>query len=103
MTFLISTLLLLASLGAGLHIRSRRGRRAIQARQRQVEQPNSSYSAPGVRRLVDLERWERIPREELHTVNRAEVDRLLRRAKTSGPDALSEEERRFLDNMVPRG
>ena len=101
MTFWISALVFLAGLGAGLRNRSRRARRANIARGRQVEQPNSFYAAPGVRRLVDLERWKRIPLKRLHAVNRAEADRLLRQARAAGPDTLSTMERRFLDNMVP--
>lgn len=100
MTFWISALLIVTGLGAGLRIRAWRGRRATASREREVEKPNSSFSAPGVRVLVDLERWEGIPLEGLHPINRDEVDRLLQQARATGSDTLSVEERRFLDNMV---
>jgi len=97
----ISALLFVTSLGLGFGLRLRqRLRRQLVARQRRVEEPNSYYSAPGVRRLVDLERWGRIPIEQLHPLNRDEVRRLLRLARGTGSDALAPKERRFLDNMT---
>jgi membrane associated rhomboid family serine protease len=48
----------------------------------------------------DLARWERIPRERLHEVNRAEVDRVLEKAQAEGPSSLSAEERAFLDRLA---
>jgi hypothetical protein len=101
----ISTLLVLAGFSLGLRVRLRalRRRRDVLARQRRVEQPNSYYSAPGVRRLVALERWGGIPLGPLHPLNREEVTRLLRLVETAGPDVLSSRERRFLDNLVPNG
>jgi hypothetical protein len=97
----ISALLFVTSLGVGFGLRLRlRLRRQLVARQRRVEEPNSYYSAPGVRRLVDLERWGRIPIEQLHPLNRDEVRRLLRLARAAGSDALAPKERRFLDNMT---
>lgn len=100
MVIWISALLLVAAVSGGLSIRQRTRQRARRAHQRCVEQPNSFYSAPGVRRLMDLERWGRIPIEQLHAVNRDEVRRLLRVAQAAGSDALSPSERRFLDNMA---
>ncbi|HJS46852.1 MAG TPA: rhomboid family intramembrane serine protease [Gemmatimonadales bacterium] len=49
----------------------------------------------------DLTRWSRIPREQLHEVNRAEVDRVMEKARAGGPTSLSAEERAFLDRLVP--
>ncbi len=49
----------------------------------------------------DLVRWERIPRERLHEVNRAEVDRVMEKARADGPASLTVEERAFLDRLVP--
>ena len=49
----------------------------------------------------DLLRWERIPREQLHEVNRAEVDRVMEKARASGPASLTVEERAFLDRLAP--
>jgi hypothetical protein len=96
----ISALLFMTGLGLGLRIRQRVRRQRLVARQRRVEQPNSHYSAPGVRQLVDLERWGRIPVDHLHPLNRDEVRRLLRLARAAGSEALAPKERRFLDNMV---
>jgi hypothetical protein len=101
MAFRISALLFVSGLGAGLRLRARRRRRALLVRRRVVERPNSFYSAPGVRRLVDLERWGRIPVEQLHPLNRDEVRRLLRRVRADGPGALAPRERRFLDGLAP--
>jgi hypothetical protein len=99
MVIWISALLFATGLGVGLGIRHRL-RPQLRARHRRVEQPNSYYSAPGVRRLIDRERWARIPVEQLHPLTRDEVHRVLRLVDATGPDVLSERERRFLDNMV---
>jgi hypothetical protein len=96
----ISALLLATGLGVGLGIRHRLRRHELRARHRRVEQPNSHYAAPGVQRLIDRERWARIPLEQLHPLNRDEVHRVLRLVDGVGPDVLSDRERRFLDNMV---
>jgi hypothetical protein len=98
----ISAVLFVTGVGVGLRIRLRMRRRALLAQERRVEEPNSYYSAPGVRRLVDLERWGRIPLEQLHPLNRDEVRRLLRLARAAGSDALAPRERQFLDNMAVR-
>lgn len=98
----ISALLFVTGLGLGLRIRQRVRRRRRVAERRRVELPNSHYSAPAVRRLVDLERWGRIPLDRLHPLNRDEVRRLLRLARDAGSDALAPRERRFLDNMAGR-
>lgn len=90
-------LLVAAALGTGFGVRLRRRRHV---RERRIEQPNSYYSAPGVRRLVDLERWGRIPLDQLHPLNRDEVRRLLRLARAAGSDSLAPKETRFLDNMA---
>ncbi len=50
----------------------------------------------------DLTRWERIPREQLHEVNRAELDRVLEKARAGGPTSLTTDERAFLDRLVPQ-
>jgi hypothetical protein len=105
MALWISTLLFVTGFGLGLRIRHRglARRRELIARQRRVEQPNSFYAAPGVRRLMALERWGSIPFEQLHSVNRDEVSRLLRLVESAGPDVLSSRERQFLDTMVAQG
>jgi len=93
-------LLFVTGIGLGLHIRHRVRRQRLITEGRRVEQPNSHYQAPGVRRLVDLERWGRIELDQLHPLNRDEVRRLLRLARGAGSDALAPKERQFLDNMA---
>lgn len=95
----IAALMFLTGVAAGLGIRRQMRLRQLRAKQRRIEQPNSYYSAPSVRRLVNLERWTRIPLDRLHPLNRDEAKRLLRLARAAGPDALSRAERQFLDNM----
>jgi len=99
MTTWIAALMFLTGVCAGLGIRRQIRLRRLQAKQRRVEQPNSYYSAPSVRRLVNLERWTRIPLDRLHPLNREEAERLLRLARAAGPDALTRTEQQFLDNM----
>lgn len=47
----------------------------------------------------DLERWATIPRDELHEVNRDEVDRLFSKIKSGGIRSLTPEERASLDRF----
>jgi membrane associated rhomboid family serine protease len=49
----------------------------------------------------DLKRWEKIKREEMHPVNRDELDRVLEKIKTSGVGSLTPDERAFLDRFTP--
>jgi hypothetical protein len=98
----ISALVFVTGLGLGLRIRHLVRRRRLAAARRRVELPNSHYSAPGVRRLADLERWGRIRLDRLHPLNRDEVRRLLRLARDAGSDTLAPRERQFLDNMACR-
>ena len=52
--------------------------------------------------VADLEalyRWDSIPRQGLHEINREEVDKLLRKARRAGAGALTADERAFLDRM----
>jgi len=58
------------------------------------------WELPGAARARS-ERWARIRPEELHEVNRAEVERLLARVREEGPRSLTEPERVFLDRMAP--
>ncbi len=48
---------------------------------------------------ADLERWATIPRDELHEVNRDEVDRLFSKIKSGGIRSLTPEERASLDRF----
>jgi len=49
----------------------------------------------------DLKRWERIRRDEMHPVNRDELDRVMEKIKTSGVGSLTPDERAFLDRFTP--
>lgn len=56
-------------------------------------------------RRVDAEapeQWSRIPLDQLHPVNRAEVEHLLRKLAVDGIDSLTPEERMVLDRFSPR-
>ncbi len=73
------------------------------AARRVVEKPNSHYSSQHVRAREDRERWGEIDMRKLHPLNREEVVRLLRRVDHEGVQALSPQDRLFLDNMtIPR-
>ena len=78
----------------------RRWRRARIAARRIVEKPNSFYSSAIVKNHVDRERWGTVKLDLIHPVNREEVERLLALADVQGPEALSNRERLFLENMT---
>jgi membrane associated rhomboid family serine protease len=46
-----------------------------------------------------VRRWEAIPRERLHEINRAEVDRILAKLKAEGFESLTQTERDYMDRM----
>ena len=46
-----------------------------------------------------LRRWEAIPRDNLHEINRAEVDRILDKARTHGIESLTQSERDYMERM----
>ena len=46
-------------------------------------------------------KWDLIPVDELHELNRAEVVALLRKVQAFGARSLTVDERAFLDRMVP--
>ncbi|HEU4563046.1 MAG TPA: rhomboid family intramembrane serine protease [Gemmatimonadaceae bacterium] len=52
--------------------------------------------------LSDLRRWEAIPRDELHVINREEVERLLAKARATGPGSLTPSERATLNRFSER-
>ena len=54
--------------------------------------------SPAVR-AGDAERWSTINREDLHPVNREELDRVLAKLKERGPGSLSSDERAFLNRF----
>ena len=63
--------------------------------------PASAARRPLRCRKSDLiRRWEAIPRERLHEVNREELDLLLRKAGKLGVHGLSSDERAFLERMA---
>lgn len=49
-----------------------------------------------------VERWTSIRPEELHEINRAEIERLLAKVKEQGPRSLTATEAEFLDRFAPR-
>jgi membrane associated rhomboid family serine protease len=49
----------------------------------------------------DLKRWERIKRDELHPVNREELDRVLEKIQAGGVGGITPDERAFLDRFTP--
>jgi membrane associated rhomboid family serine protease len=48
---------------------------------------------------TDMERWSAIRLEGLHEINVQEVQRLLEKARTTGPTSLTPDERAYLDRM----
>ena len=46
-----------------------------------------------------LERWAQIPREKLHEVNRAELDRIRGKISATGVESLTAQEILFLDRF----
>lgn len=70
------------------------------SRQRVVEPPNSHYTSGLVRERETRDRWHDIPLDQLHEVNRGEVQRLLARIDAAGADMLKPRDRVFLDRMA---
>ncbi|HMD13094.1 MAG TPA: rhomboid family intramembrane serine protease [Bacteroidota bacterium] len=62
--------------------------------QRQFEKPEVSSA--------DIERWKTISREQLHPVNREELDRLMNKVNANGVQSLTPAERDFLDRFSHR-
>jgi membrane associated rhomboid family serine protease len=60
--------------------------------------PTSSREPPA----SALARWRRIRRDELHEVNRAELDRILDKISTQGIDSLTPGDREFLERFSAR-
>ncbi len=50
---------------------------------------------------ADLKRWEKNPGDQLHPVNRDELDRDIEKIKQSGIGSLTADERAFLDRFTP--
>jgi len=87
----------LGGLGAGwLYLRMRERSMKV----RKVERPNSFFKSPGVQDIDAHGRWESIPRDSLHEVNREELDLLLEKIAKVGVKGLSDDERSFLNRMA---
>lgn len=69
-------------------------------RRRVVERPNSHHTWQRVLERETRSRWDDMPLDRLHPVNRDEVVRLLGRVRAAGIDVLRPKERRFLDQMA---
>jgi hypothetical protein len=85
---------LLIRVGFIAHAKRRR------ARNRVVEKPNSHYTPQLVINREDLDRWENIPLERVHEINRGEIERLVAKAKAAGVESLRPNERTFLEHMA---
>ena len=60
----------------------------------------SRYKANAAQEVGALERWKAIPRDQLHEINREEVDSLLEKATEAGIRTLTNDERAFLERMA---
>lgn len=97
-TILASTgVAILAAVGLTLRARMKK-----KSRPRVVEQPNSAYTPKLVLDRDAQHRWHRIPLDQIHEINRGEVQRLLDRVTAAGVDSLRLNEREFLDNLAAR-
>lgn len=67
---------------------------------RVVQQPVRTRAPAEVLDADSLRRWEAIPRDQLHEINREELDFLLQKVKRVGATALTRDERAFLDRMA---
>jgi membrane associated rhomboid family serine protease len=79
-----------------------RARGAAQFRRRATP-PKGTRSILPERDSASLNRWSRIPREQLHEVNRAEVDRILDKINAKGIGSLTPGERETLERFSPKG
>ncbi len=50
---------------------------------------------------ADIARWRSIPRESLHSINREELDRILKKVDEQGPRSLDPRERQYLERLSP--
>lgn len=82
-------------LGGWLYLRRLERRRVVRA----VASAGGPARRDGRNERAALERWSRIRREELHEVNRAEVDRLMEKISTRGVGSLTPGERDLLDRF----
>jgi hypothetical protein len=75
-------------------------RRRLRPRARTVEEPNSHYTAPGVRVRETEARWNSIALERVHEINREEVKRLLAKVEALGVESLGPRDRGFLNHLA---
>jgi len=78
-------------LGGYLYLRFLSSSSRASRRQQQEQVVQASQS--------DLERWRRIPRDRMHSVNAEEYDRIFRKIDTQGVQYLTRAEREFLDRF----
>ena len=69
---------------------------------RRFKQKAQAPAAPVRESSQTLERWKRIRREDIHPVNRDEVDRLLAKISKDGVKSLTPDERAFLERFSAR-
>ncbi|MGH7503147.1 MAG: hypothetical protein ACREL7_15585 [Longimicrobiales bacterium] len=84
---------------AGLTLRAKAKKKS---RPRVIEQPNSAYTPKLVLDRDSRHRWQKIPLDQIHEINRGEVVRLLDRVAAAGIDSLRTREREFLENLAVR-
>jgi len=81
----------------------RESRRKARLERSRPDPGSSRITPPAVRDRKARRRWEAIPLEQLHELNREEVRQLLRKIEERGVGSLSAEERTFLDRMAGIG
>ncbi len=97
----LSVLLLSTVVGGALGRRWWIKRRAsIKSANRILERPNSYYSSKGVRDQEDAEWYDSIDLDQLHEVNRDEIERLIEQIKGAGIDSLRLSDRAFLERIA---
>ena len=70
---------------------------------RVVKRPAPTRKPPAAQDADAVARWQAIPRERLHEINREELDNLLRKVGKLGVKALTPDERAFLDRLADTG
>lgn len=69
-------------------------------RRRRLASAHRQPKPPKIPETGALERWQAIPRDGLHEINRQELDALLEKADQHGVRALTPDERAFLERMA---
>jgi membrane associated rhomboid family serine protease len=68
-------------------------------RDRRTRAARTLSMGPPLPSSADLHRWKQIDRNKLHEVNRAELDRITGKIRTSGAASLTQSEREFLERF----